>query len=124
MWFKTKNEDYFKLLSFKTYAWDRTINNTRRYRKVFDRSELNYLSVAFELYNKYFDEKDWKCTVTFKAFKIINDDKSKLLCEHTQEYSITKDLNVAICDYGWGNDEYGTFWEEGNYTWELYCKSI
>ena len=120
MWFKTKNEDYFKLLSFKTYAWDRTINNTRRYRKVFDRSELNYLSVAFELYNKYFDEKDWKCTVTFKAFKIINDDKSKLLCEHTQEYSITKDLNVAICDYGWGNDEYGTFWEEGNYTWDLY----
>jgi len=119
MWFKSKNEDYFKLISFKTYAWDRTINNTRRYRKVFDRSELNYLSVAFEFYNKHFDEKDWECAVTFKAFK-LKDDGNTLLCEHTQDYSITKDLNVAICDYGWGNDDYGTFWEEGDYAWDLF----
>ena len=119
MWFKSKNEDNFKIISFNTYAYDRTINNTRRYRKVFDRSELNYLSVAFEFYNKHFDEKDWDCTVTFKAFK-LKDDGNTLLCEHTQDYNITKDLNVAICDYGWGNDDYGTFWEEGDYAWDLF----
>lgn len=120
MWFKAKNEDFFKLISLKTYAWDRTINNTRRYRRVFDSSELNYLSVALEFYNKKFDEKDWKLTISFKCFKLDRDDKASLLCENTEEHDITKDQNTVICDYGYGNDNYGAFWKEGNYTWDVY----
>jgi len=53
MWFN--KDKHYKFISLKTYAWDRTINNIRRYRKVFDRQEINYLSVALEFYNKYFN---------------------------------------------------------------------
>jgi len=59
-WFHKKKEIPFKFKSLKTYDWDRTINNKRRCRSVFDKSELNYLSVGLEFYNKFFDEKEWK----------------------------------------------------------------
>ena len=120
MWFNKKDDKHYKFSSLRTYAWDRTINNTRRYRKVFDKSELNYLSVGLEFFNKLFDEKEWKAKVTFKAYELKNEDKSKLICEHTDEYTITKDLNIAICDYGYGNDLHGSFWNEGDYVWDVY----
>lgn len=97
MWFSSSKEEYFKFVSLKTYAWDRTINNKRKFRSVFDRSELNYLSVAFEFYNKKFDEKDWKTVITFKAFTLKNVLKStsqnKSLCD---EYNLIKDSQIAL----------------------------
>jgi len=120
MWFNKDNKKYYKFSSLKTYAWDRTINNTRRYRKVFEKREINYLSVAIEFYNKYFDEKDWKTNITFKAYRIINDQREKELCVNSKDYTINKDLNIVICDYGWGNDEHGTYWEKGEYIWDAF----
>lgn len=119
-WFHRKEEKSYKFKSLKTYAWDRTINNTRKYRSVFDKQELNYLSVGLEFYNKLFDEKDWKTTVVFKAYQIEGNEKSTLLCEKAEEYTISKDINIAVCDYGWGNDDYGSFWKKGNYCWDAY----
>lgn len=123
-WFSKEKEKPYKFKSLKTYAWDRTINNTRKYRTVFDRKELNYLSVALEFYNKYFDEKDWETTVTFKAFYLKGEEKSTLICEKTENYTISKDLNIAICDYGWGNDDYGSYWKKGDYCWDVYIDDI
>lgn len=119
-WFHKKEEKFYKFKSLKTYAWDRTINNTRKYRTVFDRQELNYLSVGLEFYNKLFDEKDWKAIIVFKAYKIEGNEKSTLLCEKQEEYTISKDLNIVVCDYGWGNDDYGSFWKKGNYCWDAF----
>lgn len=123
-WFHTKKKKHYKFKSLKTYAWDRTINNKRKYRTVFDRQELSYLSVGLEFYNKCFDEKDWKTSITFKAYQLKNNEKSNLLCEKVEEYTITKDINIAICDYGWGNDEYGSFWKKGNYCWDVYIDDV
>ena len=120
MWFNQKDDKHYKIISLKTYAWDRTINNTRRYRKVFDKNEINYLGVAIEFYNKFFDEKDWKTTITFKAFSLNGDKKTSEHCVNTKEYTITKDINTVICDYGWGADEPGGYWEKGDYLWEVY----
>ncbi|NOR27870.1 MAG: AAA family ATPase [Lutibacter sp.] len=120
MWFNQKDDKHYKIISLKTYAWDRTINNTRRYRKVFDKNEINYLGVAIEFYNKFFDEKDWKTTITFKAFSLNGDKKTNEHCVNTKEYTITKDINTVICDYGWGADEPGGYWEKGDYLWEVY----
>ena len=120
MWFSKKDDKHYKFSSLQTYAWDRIINNTRRYRKVFDKTELNYLSVGLEFYNKLFDEKDWKASVTFKAYELKNDNKASLICEHTDEYDITKDLNIVVCDYGYGNDKHGSFWKEGDYIWDAF----
>ncbi|MFD1293976.1 AAA family ATPase [Lutibacter holmesii] len=119
-WFHKNKDKFYKFKSLQTYAWDRTINNNRKYRTVFDKQELNYLSVGLEFYNKLFDEKDWKAIVVFKAYKIDDDKKSTLLCEKEEEYTITKDLNIAVCDYGWGNDDYGSFWKKGTYCWDAY----
>ena len=120
MWFKFNNEDYFKFISLKTYAWDRTMNNKRKFRSVFDRSEINYLSVALEFYNKKFDEKDWKTTITFKAFSLENNKKTIEHCKDSKEYTISKDQNTVLIDYGYGNDEYGSYWSIGTYIWEVY----
>ncbi|WP_299524399.1 AAA family ATPase [uncultured Lutibacter sp.] len=120
MWFNKKNGKHYKIISLNTYAWDRTINNTRRYRKVFDKNEINYLGVALEFYNKLFDEKDWKTTITFKAFSLDGDKKTNELCVNTKEYTITKDINTVICDYGWGADKHGGYWKKGDYLWEVY----
>jgi len=121
-WFWKNKEKPYKFKSLKTYAWDRTINNTRKYRTVFDREELNYLSVGLEFYNKYFDEKDWKTTVTFKAYHLKGKDKTTLLCEKVEKHTISKDLNIVICDYGWGNDDYGSFWKAGDYCWDVFIE--
>lgn len=123
-WFSKEKVKPYKFKSLKTYAWDRTINNNRKYRTVFDRQELNYLSVGLEFYNKYFDEKDWKTTVTFKAFHITGEEKATLICEKKENYTISKDLNVVICDYGWGNDDYGSYWKKGDYCWDAYIDDV
>lgn len=120
MWFNKKKN--YKFISLKTYAWDRTINNTRRFRSVFDKREINYLSVALEFYNILFNEKDWKANITFKAYTIDGDEKLNEHCVHNKEYEITKDLNSVIIDYGWGNDERGSYWKKGDYLWEAYIE--
>jgi len=101
------------------FAWDRVMNKQRKYRRVFDRYELNYLSVAIEFYNKLFDEKDWDTTITFKAFRLNGDERVKELCNQEKELSVSKDQNLVIYDFGWGNDEYGKYWDKGDYMWEV-----
>ncbi|RLD87017.1 MAG: hypothetical protein DRJ02_07405, partial [Bacteroidetes bacterium] len=65
-----KDEIPYKFKSLRTYAWDRVMNNIRRYRRVFDRNEISYLSVALEFYNKWFDEKDWEAKITWEAYTL------------------------------------------------------
>ncbi len=115
-----KSSKKYKLKSLRTFAWDRVMNKQRRYRKVFDRYELSYLSVALEFYNKLFDEKEWKARITFKAFRLEGEKKVKELCNEEKELTITKDMNLVTHDFGWGNDEYGKFWDKGDYIWEVY----
>ncbi len=115
-----KADKYFKIKSVRTFAWDRVMNKQRRYRRVFDRFELSYLSVAVEFFNKQFDEKDWDCKVTYKAYVFEGGKKGKQLCSEEKELSVTKDQNLVITDFGWGNDQYGKYWERGAYLWEVY----
>jgi len=115
-----KADKNFKVKSIRTFAWDRVMNKQRKYRRVFDRYELNYLSVALELYNKKFDEKDWNCKVTYKAHILNGDEKVKEICTGENELKVSKDQNTVTHDYGWGNDQYGKFWERGAYIWEVF----
>lgn len=117
---KDKGDPSYKLKSLNTFAWDRTMNKLKKYRNVYDRNELNYLSVAVEFYNKLFDEEDWETEFTFKAFRMDGDDKGKELCSETRELEVSQDRNIVVYDFGWGNDTYGKFWTEGSYIWEVY----
>jgi len=115
-----KDEKPYKFKSLRTYAWDRVMNNIRHYRRVFDRNEINYLSVALEFYNKWFDEKDWKAKIRWEAYTLDGDKKTKQHCSEEEEYTISKDENTVLCSFGWGNKIYGKGWAKGNYLWEVY----
>ena len=120
-WFnKSKDNKNYKIKAISTYAWDRSISNLRKHRRVYDKNEINYLSASLEFYNKLFDEKDWKATVTFKAFTLENDKKTKEHCSSSKEYTVTKDRNILSYKYGWGNDKHGEYWDKGDYIWEVY----
>ena len=119
-WFnKSKENKNYKIKSISTFAWDRTISNLKKHRRVYDKNELNYLSASLEFYNKLFDEKDWKASITFKAFTLENGKKKKEHCSDSKEYLVTKDKNLLSYEFGWGNDEYGKYWKKGDYIWEV-----
>jgi len=115
-----KNGDNFKVKEFKTYAWDRTVGTIKKYRRVFERAELNYLSVELTIYNKLFDEKDWSCEIKFVANLYVGEDKTEQICEKHETIEISKEENLFKYNYGWGSDDRGSFWKEGTYEWEAY----
>lgn len=124
-WFNNdKEEKRFKLKSLNTFAWGRSNDRIKKYRKVFDRNEINYLSVSLELYNLYFEEEEWKTTITFKAFTLVNGIRGKEHCANTKEYTVAKDKNSIQFEFGWGNEKYGKYWKKGTYLWEVKIDDI
>jgi len=111
--------DNFKFKSLDTYAWDRNVGGKKKFRTVFERSELTYLSAELSIFNKRFDEKEWDTEIHLIAHK-IDGKEPKLICEKTEEIEISKEENVFIYNFGWGNDERGKFWKAGKYEWEAY----
>jgi len=119
-----KKEKYYKFKSLNTYAWDRAMGKHRKYRKVFDKNELNYLSVALEFYNKLFDDKDWTIKITFKAYSLDGDEKIKEHGNEVNEYTVSRDENVIMIVFGLGKDKRGQYWEKGDFLWEAYMDDV
>ncbi len=115
-----KNFVKYKFKSLLTYGSDEWMaNSSKKYRTVFDRAETTYIRAEFAFYNKLFDENDWKCKVTLKAFDITNNKRDEL-CSLDKELDISKFENIIYVRDGWGNKEQATFWVKGSYTWEAY----
>ncbi len=110
----------YKFKSLTTYNPSRMMNNTRRLRRLFDAKEINYLNVALEFYNKLFDEEDWQTKITFKSYGMNGEKKGKEYCAVSQDHTITRDQNVVLLDFGWGSEDYGHYWKQGSYMWEVY----
>ena len=117
---KKKSGENYKFNSLKVYAWDRNVGGKKKYRRLFERSELNYLSAEISIYNKLFDESDWELEIRLVANKIISKSKIEKICEKLDTVTVSKEENIYKYNYGWGADERGKFWEKGNYEWELY----
>ena len=122
MWFKNDENEQkqYKIKTIKTFAWDRARHSQKKFRSVFDRSEINYLSVALEFYNKKFDEEDWEATIGFKAYTVTEKGLGKEHGSNTEKQTISKDQNLVQFEYGWGNKEYGKYWQKGSYQWQVY----
>lgn len=120
MFGKEKNSKNYKFKSLRPYSWSRAVGTIKKFRKVFDRWEINYLSVELAFYNKLFDEKDWKANICIKAFTIDDDKKTTEHCVENKTLTVSSDENIVEFPYGWGNAEYGKFWEKGHYQWEAY----
>lgn len=110
-------ERRFKFKSLSVYSSDEWMaNSTKRYRKVFDKTETTYIRCELALYNKLFDEEDWETKVTIRCEKVIPGANEKI-CELETDLKVSKDDNIAYIRDGWGNAEPGIFWKKGTYKW-------
>jgi SpoVK/Ycf46/Vps4 family AAA+-type ATPase len=114
---KPKDSINYKFKSLKTYAWDRVVGNKFKFRSVFDRIEIGYLSAEFSFYNKLFDEKDWKATLSIRGVAIDGAVIIKEICSKEEEIIIKKEENIIRYYYGWGEDTPGATWKKGKYRW-------
>ncbi len=123
---KSDNKNFvkYKFKSLLTYGSDEWMaNSAKKYRTVFDKDETTFLRAEFSFYNKLFDEEDWKCKVTLKAFDITNN-KREEICSLDKDVEVAKYENIIIVRDGWGNKDVATFWTKGNYVWEAYIDNV
>ncbi len=107
-------------LSLKVFGDNEWFNQSKKYRKVYDRSETTYISCEVELLNKLYKQKDQKIKLRFKCFFKTNSKQDKELCNFEEEYNISIDEPIVYIREGWGNAEPGKYWTLGNYYWEIY----
>jgi SpoVK/Ycf46/Vps4 family AAA+-type ATPase len=109
--------DNYKFKELKTYAEDEWLfGSTKKYRTVFEEKIVTYIDAELSLYNKKFDEEDWKLTVNLKAF----DSKGVMLCDLPVSKEVLKTENIIFIRNGWGNKNPGAFWKRGSYRWEAW----
>jgi hypothetical protein len=123
---KSDNKNFVKykfknLLIYGSDEW--MANSTKKYRTVFDKAETTYIRSELSFYNKLFDEEDWKCKVTLKAFDITNG-KREELCSLDKDLDISKEENIIFVRDGWGNKDFGVYWEKGDFVWEAYIDGV
>lgn len=117
---KTPNGEKYKFKALEVYAsveW--MFGSTKKYRRVFDKNEVDYIRADFSFYNKLFDEQDWTAELRLKAFN-ISKNKRKEICNQDETITISQDENIVHFHKGWGNETIGAFWKKGTYLWEAY----
>jgi len=110
-----------ELLIYSSDEW--MARSAKKYRTVFDKAETTYIRCELAFYNKLFDEEDWQCKVTLKAFD-ISGGKREQLCSLDKEVPVLKDENIVQVRDGWGNKELGAYWMKGEYVWEAYLDDV
>ncbi|MEM1319832.1 MAG: AAA family ATPase [Bacteroidota bacterium] len=106
----------YKVKDIKVFnSKENLYHNVKKYRKVFDELECNYLYCELSFYNKLFDEMDWSTSI---AINCIDLSSRKIICELNKKLEITKDKNIIFVREGWGTPEHG-WWKKGRYRWEV-----
>lgn len=123
---KSEKDDFvkYKFKNIFVYSSDEWMaNSVKKYRNVFDKAETTYIRCEISFYNKLFDEEDWKCKVTLKAFDITNGKRDEL-CSLDKDIVVSKEDNIVYARDGWGNKDIGAFWFKGDYCWEAYIDDV
>lgn len=94
-------------------------DSKRKYRKVFDKAEINYLRWEFSFFNKLFDEEEWECKTSVKTFNITGG-KREEICALNQDLKVKLEDNIIFINESWGVDKHGSFWKKGDYITEAY----
>ncbi|MGL5890254.1 MAG: AAA family ATPase, partial [Bacteroidia bacterium] len=112
---------FYKFRELRSFASDEwMVNSSKKYRKVFDRSETSYIRVELSFFNKLFDEEAWSCTVWIKCFEIMADGTRREICNLDTKRDVKPDENIVYVRDGWGNGTEGTYWKKGEYLWEAW----
>jgi len=111
--------DKYKFKALKVYSENEWLfDSKKKYRKVFEKSQLTYMDAELSLYNKLFDEEDWKLTVNLKAF----DNKGVNLCNLKVDKDVKKEDNIIYIRKSWGNKNLGSYWKRSSYRWEAWVE--
>jgi SpoVK/Ycf46/Vps4 family AAA+-type ATPase len=115
-------EKRFKFKSLQTFCnneW--MVNNQKRYRTVFDKNEIDYIRIELALYNKLFDEEDWKGKVNLKCVEVNTRHE---FCNREVEVNVKKEENIFYVRDGWGVETKGGFWRKGSFKWQAYLDDV
>lgn len=111
----------YKFKELKVYSSTEWLaDGQKKYRRVFDSEEVTYMYAEFSFFNKKFDEEVWMANIQMKAFSTESKKKKKELCSIDVKKEVPTDQNVIFAREGWGMDQPGKFWTEGEYCWEAY----
>jgi len=116
---KDSNFIAYKFHDLKVFASNEWLaDGKKKYRQVFEASELTYVYAEFSFYNKLFDEQSWNVSVTLKCYQI--DSVGTLVKEmgtinSEREVKITD--NIVFVREGWGSAQMGQYWKKGIYKW-------
>ncbi len=94
----------------------------KKYRRVFDTSETTFIYVELSLYNKQYDQVDWRLKVNFKVFALKGEEREQLANLHVDHF-VQKSENIIYVREGWGDKRQSFYWKKGVYLWEAYIKN-
>ncbi len=104
----------FKVKNTRVFCLDDSLlDNERRYRKVYDAAEVNFIFCEFNFYNKLFDELDWETEIQFVC---INKITGEQLCKVGKKLKVPLSRNEIKVRDGWGVKK-GNWWKPGVYSW-------
>ncbi|MFO0485295.1 MAG: AAA family ATPase, partial [Sphingobacteriia bacterium] len=107
----------FKFRDLKVYASkENLVDDKKKYRQVFEKSEVSFVYAEFSFYNKLFDEEAWPIHCQLKAFEL----SGRQICNIDVKQTIDTQENIVYIRQGWGVDKVGGFWSEGTYYWEAW----
>jgi len=108
----------YKFKDTKTYtSTEWMIYGKKKYRKVFQRKDVDYLYFELSIYNLRYQEDDWDTKFQITCYQKTNSSNKKI-CDLKFEKLIPADNNIFTLREGWGNIKKGQFWKKGEYFWE------
>ena len=118
-----KNSKY-KFRALKTYtSTEWYADNSKQYRTVFDSAKTDYIYTELSIFNKYFDEKDWKAEIHLRCLRQDADTWVEL-CNLKFDKTIPREDPIFYVREGWGDAQEGAFWENGNYCWQAFLDKV
>ncbi|MBX7095959.1 MAG: AAA family ATPase [Flavobacteriales bacterium] len=109
-----------KFRELKTYCSTEWLSDgKKKYRRVFNNSEISYLYAELSFFNKLFDEENWTAKILIECVKEEGDTEVSI-CKINLDREVKTDENIVYIREGWGNASYGVFWKKGKYTWKAY----
>lgn len=111
-----KNYVFKSLQTYSSSEW--MANATKKFRSVFDRSELQQIGVVLSFYNTKFFEEEWELEIEFACHK-VEPDETRLLYARKESRSISIDENELFIYEKWNPGEEEP-WEKGTYKWTVH----
>lgn len=108
----------YKYRNLKIYTSNEWLFESKKYRQVFDANEIKHIYAELSFFNKKFDEEEWTARVNLKAFSTKN---ARIeLCNIHATRIVKPEDNIVFVREGWGQENVGAYWKEGEYCWEAY----